>query len=64
MRAPNNGPQNRYIQSAKLNGQPFTKNWLSHETIVAGGTLEFEMGSEPNEAWGSGEGDAPPDEWK
>lgn len=64
VRAPNNSPQNRYLQSAKLNGKPFTKNWLSHETIVAGGTLEFEMGNQPNEAWGSSEGDAPPDEWQ
>jgi len=60
VRAHNNSPENRYIQSARLNGQPFTKTWLSHDTITAGGLLEFEMGPKPNEQWGSGANDAPP----
>lgn len=64
VRAKNNGPKNPYIQSASLNGKPFTKTWLSHETITAGGVLEFEMGPEPNEKWGSAEGDAPPDDFR
>jgi len=58
--ARNNSPENRYIQSARLNGKNFTKTWLAHETITAGGLLEFEMGPKPNEKWGSGETDAPP----
>ncbi|MGC3958065.1 MAG: glycoside hydrolase family 92 protein, partial [Verrucomicrobiota bacterium] len=58
--ARNNSPENCYIQSARLNGKPFTKTWLLHDTIIAGGRLEFEMGPQPNEKWGSGEGDAPP----
>ncbi|QJE96599.1 GH92 family glycosyl hydrolase [Luteolibacter luteus] len=62
VRARGNSPENRYIQSAKLNGQPFTKTWLPHEIITAGGTLEFVMGSEPNKNWGSAEADAPPRE--
>jgi putative alpha-1,2-mannosidase len=61
VRARNNSPANRYIQSARLNGDRFTRTWLAHETITAGGLLEFEMGPKPNERWGSGEGDAPPD---
>ena len=47
-----NGPGPRYIQSAKLNGQPLERCWLSHQEIVAGGTLELELGTEPNKAWG------------
>ena len=62
--AKNNGPKNVYIQFAKLNGKPFTKTWLPHSVITAGGLLEFEMGSAPNEMWGSGEGDAPPNEMR
>ncbi|MFQ8826956.1 MAG: glycoside hydrolase domain-containing protein [Alistipes sp.] len=27
--------ENRYIQSASLNGRPFTKSWLSHEGFSA-----------------------------
>ena len=64
VRAKNNGPKNVYIQFAKLNGKPFTKTWLPHSVITAGGLLEFEMGSAPNEMWGSGEGDAPPNEMR
>ena len=63
VRAHGNGPANRYIQSARLNGEPFTRTWLPHDTITAGGVLEFEMGPEPNKKWGAAEGDAPPDEF-
>ncbi|MBI1177498.1 glycoside hydrolase family 92 protein [bacterium] len=58
--ADNNSPENQYIQSARLNGKPFTKTWLTHDAITAGGLLEFEMGPKPSENWGSGEDDAPP----
>ena len=51
---------NKYIQSATLNGKPLSKTWLSHEEIISGGTLVFEMGSEPNRQWGSNTADAPP----
>lgn len=47
-----NGPGERYIQSAKLNGKPFNRCWLDHKEIVAGGTLELELGTEPNKSWG------------
>ncbi len=50
--AKHNGPGPRYIQSAKLNGKPFDRCWLDHAEIVAGGTLELELGTEPNKAWG------------
>jgi putative alpha-1,2-mannosidase len=46
------GPQNRYIQSAKLNGRNYHKCWISHEDIVEGGTLEVVMGAEPCLEWG------------
>jgi predicted alpha-1,2-mannosidase len=61
VRARNNSPSNRYIQSARLNGKPFTRTWLPHQTITAGGLLEFQMGPNPATNWGSGEGDVPPD---
>lgn len=64
VRARNNGPRNRYIQSATLNGKNFTKTWISHDVITAGGVLEFEMGAEPNQQWGSSEADAPPNDFR
>jgi len=48
----NNSPQNIYIQSATLNGKPLERAWIRHDEIVAGGTLEFVMGPQPNEKWG------------
>ena len=52
IKAENVSPENFYIQSAKLNGKEFNTTTISHEQILAGGTLEFVMGSEPNKNWG------------
>jgi predicted alpha-1,2-mannosidase len=43
---------NKYIQSAQFNGQPLTRPWFTHEQLMAGGTLELEMGPKPNKEWG------------
>lgn len=45
--AENNSPENVYIQSATLNGKPFTHNWITYADIVNGGTLHFVMGDKP-----------------
>ena len=50
--ARNNSPKNVYIQSARLNGQPLARCWFSHRDLVAGGTLEIDLGPEPNRNWG------------
>lgn len=43
-----NGDTDFYVQSLKVNGQPWTKNWLTWDDVFArGGTLEFELGSQP-----------------
>jgi putative alpha-1,2-mannosidase len=52
IQARHNSQANKYIQSAKLNGMPYGKCWLSHQQLLAGGTLELIMGSRPNKAWG------------
>jgi predicted alpha-1,2-mannosidase len=52
--------QNKYIQSATLNGKPWDKPWFAHADIAAGGELVLEMGSHPNLTWGSHPEDAPP----
>lgn len=51
--AQNNSPENKYIQEATLNGAPLNRTWISHEEIVTGGVLEFEMGPKPNKKWGT-----------
>ena len=60
IKAPNVSGENKYIQSATLNGEPLDRTWLSHEEIINGGLLIFEMGSEPKKQWGSNPSDAPP----
>ena len=52
--------ENIYIQSATLNGESFNKSWISHDEIVNGGILSFEMGPEPNKEWGSSDDAIPP----
>ncbi|PKP06664.1 MAG: glycosyl hydrolase family 92 [Bacteroidetes bacterium HGW-Bacteroidetes-5] len=51
--------KNRYIQSATLNGETYTKSYISHSAIMAGGELRFVMGSKPNKEWGIGEDNTP-----
>jgi len=51
--ADNNGPQQGYIQSAKLNGANFDRTFISHQTIVNGGELNFQMDAAPNYGWGT-----------
>ncbi|UJF31490.1 GH92 family glycosyl hydrolase [Paenibacillus hexagrammi] len=51
---------NRFIQSASLNGNNFDQAWIRYADIMAGGTLEFEMGSQPNTDWGASPNSAPP----
>lgn len=55
----NNSRENVYIQSALLNGKPWTKNYITYAHIVAGGTLRFEMGSHPEKVRGTKKEDAP-----
>jgi predicted alpha-1,2-mannosidase len=46
--ADSNSQDNVYINSATLNGKPYSKNWLSHADIMNGGELKFVMGNQPN----------------
>jgi predicted alpha-1,2-mannosidase len=55
-----NGPGKPYIQSVRWNGQPWTKSWIDHAELAAGGTLEFAMGDTPNPRFGAAPADRPP----
>lgn len=52
IKAENVSEENIYIQSATLNGNVFDQTNISHETILNGGELIFQMGKEPNKNWG------------
>lgn len=56
----NYSPQNKYIQSAKLNGIDWDKSWFPHSELIKGGKLEFVMGEKPNKEWASDENTLPP----
>jgi len=55
----NSGKSNSYIQSAKLNGVPYSKSFLKYDDVINGGNLDFDMGSKPNKQWGSRDIDIP-----
>ena len=46
VKAPAVSKENIYIRSTKLNGKPYDKSYITHEQIMNGATLEFEMGKE------------------
>ena len=46
IKALNNRKENKYIKSKTLNGEPYTKNFISFSDIAGGGELVLEMSSE------------------
>ncbi|MFP5081196.1 glycoside hydrolase domain-containing protein [Pedobacter sp. JCM 36344] len=57
--AKKNSKENVYIQSAKLNGKPLSKNFIRYKDIAAGGVLGFVMGPAPAKHRGTAEDDRP-----
>lgn len=49
--APTVSKENIYIQAIKLNSKPYSKSYITHEQIMEGVTLEFEMGNTPGPVW-------------
>ncbi|MGM9686976.1 MAG: glycoside hydrolase domain-containing protein [Bacteroidaceae bacterium] len=45
--------RNCYIQSMKYNGMAYSKNYITHDMIMHGGTIVYEMGDKPNKEWGT-----------
>lgn len=48
MKAPLASVANKYIEKATLNGKVLDRPYITHDEIMAGDTLEFTMGAEPN----------------
>jgi predicted alpha-1,2-mannosidase len=51
----NNGPKNKYIQAMTLNGADYTKTYIKHTDVMAGGELVITMSDKPGTVWGVGE---------
>jgi predicted alpha-1,2-mannosidase len=52
--------ENQYIQTVRLNGKPLNQVWFRHADIVNGGTLELQMGGNPNRNLGAEVATYPP----
>lgn len=59
VKARNFSEDNKYIKSAKLNGEPLNRVWLTHEELVSGGVLELEMSRRPDKGWCASEDAVP-----
>ncbi|SNR98072.1 GH92 family glycosyl hydrolase [Hymenobacter mucosus] len=57
--AKNNSSTNKYIQAITLNGKAYTKSYITHQELLQGGNLIFEMGATPSPTWGVGAADRP-----
>jgi predicted alpha-1,2-mannosidase len=55
-----NSHEAKYIQSVTFNGKPYDKVWFNHAAIAEGGTIVFQMGSQPNKQFGAAPDAAPP----
>jgi predicted alpha-1,2-mannosidase len=57
--AVNNDPSKRYIKELRLNGSPYSKNYLAHEDLLRGATIDITMSETPNTTRGIQKADAP-----
>ncbi len=48
-----------FIQRMTVDGQPYTRNYLRHDDLLRGGTIHFDLGSQPNRSRGTADTDAP-----
>lgn len=59
IKAPDVSDRKRYVKSVQLNGKPYSKMYITHETIQQGGVLEFLMSATPNKTRGLAAVDKP-----
>lgn len=52
-------PGGKYIRSITLNGNPYTKNYITHETLIKGGNMVIATSAAPVKTWGTGAGNQP-----
>lgn len=57
--APENNDENCYVKSMKFNGVPYSKNYLNHNDLMKGATLDFEMSDRPDKRRGTRKTDFP-----
>ncbi|WP_181442325.1 GH92 family glycosyl hydrolase [Streptomyces tateyamensis] len=50
----------RFVHGLRVNGQPSTRPWVNAELVTEGGTLDYDLGTDPDPSWGHDPADAPP----
>lgn len=59
IKAPGVSDKNRYVRSLKWNGETYDKLYITHEDLMQGGVLEFNMSASPNKRRGLDAEDKP-----
>lgn len=57
--AANNSFENRYIKTMKVNGKNYIRNYLTHDQLMKGIKIQYQMDAVPNKMRGINEADAP-----
>ena len=59
IKADNNQLDNRYIREMKINGKSNSRNYLTHDQLIKGANIQFQMSPVPNKQRGTTEKDRP-----
>lgn len=57
--APDNSDATPYIESMRVNGKSYTKNFINHKDLQNGAVIDVKMGSQPNKQRGISDADRP-----
>lgn len=59
IKAQDNSDSRRYISGMQLNGENYTKNYVTHDVLMKGANIQFKMSATPNTQRGTQETDFP-----
>lgn len=59
IKSDNNQPGHCYIKDMKVNGKSYSRNYLTHDQLMRGANIQFQMSPVPNKQRGTAEKDAP-----
>ncbi len=59
IKAPGVSDKNCYVHSLKINGKPYDKRYITHNDLLEGGVMEYEMSSSPAKKRGLSRADRP-----
>ena len=59
IKSDNNQPGHCYIKDMKVNGKSYSRNYLTHDQLMRGANIQFQMSPVPNKQRGTAEKDVP-----